>query len=185
MFPFSTCLVSDCQTLLTALSLGNSREQEGCPWSRQGHQQSWPRAGSHYVCFKLALLGPHFICCLHCRLFELVLLLKSVWSHPCCAHQVSSSLGSVSVLGLVWSFPLNPLPWFKLIALHQLLTSWSLSSWWKLAISKHWWEHCFLFITVQNSSDESVTVLLTFFRWNKKFTFIPGYWIKYLFPDSF
>ncbi|KAI1236977.1 hypothetical protein IHE44_0014225 [Lamprotornis superbus] len=33
-------------------------------------------------------------------IFESMLVLKLAWSHPCCACQVSSRLGSVSVLGL-------------------------------------------------------------------------------------
>lgn len=152
-----------------ALSLGKGREQKDCLVlvKTRDINRGGPELALNYVCFKLALSGPHFLCCLHCRIFESVLLLKLVWSHPCCAHQVSSGLGSVSVLGLMWGFRLNPIPLFKLIALHQPLTSWNLSSWWKVAISKHLWEHCFLFITVQNCSDESVTfqkVLLTLFR---------------------
>lgn len=29
-----------------------------------------PRSCSHYVCFKMALSGPRFFSCLHCRIFE-------------------------------------------------------------------------------------------------------------------
>lgn len=84
-----------------ALSLARVESRRAVQyWSMQGHNRADPELALT-VSFKLALSGPHFLCCLHCRIFESMLVLKLAWFHPCCACRVSSKLGSVSVLGLV------------------------------------------------------------------------------------
>lgn len=51
---------------IAAVGSRKGRQQQGC----SVRVRTGVCFSPHYVCFKLALSGPHFLSCLHCRIFE-------------------------------------------------------------------------------------------------------------------